>query len=128
MGALRFQKSTDGPFLDNDPHFSAPPWASLRDLEFASLAIEKENASEQSDYEKWLKMLIAPGGSLGERGRRPALLMNMGPCGSPSFRDVQMLLMLGHGKWLCTGLPGRLAFACRKQELASLRVPITPLW
>ena len=69
MGALRFQKSTDGPFLDNDPHFSAPPWASLRDLEFASLAIEKENASEQSDYEKWLKMLIAPGGSLG--GARP---------------------------------------------------------
>jgi serine/threonine-protein kinase HipA len=69
VGALRFQHSVDGPFLDNDPHFVAPPWASLRELEFASLGIEKDDALEQSDYEKWLKMLIAPGGSLG--GARP---------------------------------------------------------
>lgn len=69
VGSLRFQTQKSGPFLDNDPHFLAPPWASLRDLEFASLEIEKENAFEQTDYEKWLKMLIAPGGSLG--GARP---------------------------------------------------------
>jgi len=68
-GAIRFQRQLKGPYLDNDQSLSAPPWASLRELEFASLEIEKGSSTENSEYEKWLKMLIAPGGSLG--GARP---------------------------------------------------------
>src|SRR3990167_9969438 len=48
---------------------SDPPWASLRELEHASLEIEKDDAEKNPSYSKWLKMLIAPGGSLG--GARP---------------------------------------------------------
>ena len=69
MGALRFRFSSDGPFLDNQENKAAPPWARLRDLEYASLQLESDNAENQDDYLKWLNMLIAPGGSLG--GARP---------------------------------------------------------
>ena len=67
MGALRFR--TDGPFLDDNDELASPPWTSLRDLEQASLQIEREDAASDPDYGRWLRMLIAPGGSLG--GARP---------------------------------------------------------
>jgi serine/threonine-protein kinase HipA len=69
MGALRFRYSEDSPFLDDNQDMASPPWARLRDLEYASLQLENENAEENPEYMQWLKMLIAPGGSLG--GARP---------------------------------------------------------
>jgi serine/threonine-protein kinase HipA len=69
MGALRFRLSEDEPFLDNQSDMAAPPWAKLRDLEFASLQLERQDAENDNAYNTWLKMLIAPGGSLG--GARP---------------------------------------------------------
>lgn len=69
MGALRFRRSDDEPFLDDQEDMAAPPWTKLRDLEYASLQLEKDNAERDKDYMAWLKMLIAPGGSLG--GARP---------------------------------------------------------
>lgn len=69
MGALRFRLFEDGPFLDNQADMAAPPWAKLRDLEYASLQLERQDAENDKDYMNWLKMLIAPGGSLG--GARP---------------------------------------------------------
>jgi serine/threonine-protein kinase HipA len=69
MGALRFRLDPDGPFLDNDTEFASPSWVSLRELEHASLEIERRDAGDSPNYNKWLRMLIAPGGSLG--GARP---------------------------------------------------------
>lgn len=69
MGALRFRIDPQGPFLDNNKNYASPPWTSLRELEQASLEVEKENAEKNPSYSKWLQMLIAPGGSLG--GARP---------------------------------------------------------
>lgn len=69
MGALRFRLSEDKPFLDHQENMAVPPWTRLRDLEYASLQLERDNAENESDYLKWLNMLIAPGGSLG--GARP---------------------------------------------------------
>ncbi len=69
MGALRFRLGDDEPFLDNQEDMAAPPWTKLRDLEYASLQLEQDDAESNKDYMKWLKMLIAPGGSLG--GARP---------------------------------------------------------
>jgi len=69
MGALRFRTSPGGPFLDDQRRFASPPWTSLRELEQASLALEREDAAEDPDYARWLRLLIAPGGSLG--GARP---------------------------------------------------------
>jgi len=69
MGALRFQTDPNGPFLDDNREFASPPWTSLRELEQASLEIERPEAEKDPHYKKWLRMLIAPGGSLG--GARP---------------------------------------------------------
>lgn len=69
MGALRFKLSPDGEFMDNNKSMATPPWASVRDLEYATLQIEKDDIKDDAEYEKWLNMLMAPGSSLG--GARP---------------------------------------------------------
>lgn len=68
MGALRFSVG-GGPYLDDNVELASPPWASLRELEHASLAIERAGAEDDPSYSRWLRMLIAPGRSLG--GARP---------------------------------------------------------
>lgn len=69
MGALRFRHDAKGPFLNDNSLLAAPPMASLRELEQASLELEKPRASQNKNYKKWLYMLMAPGSSLG--GARP---------------------------------------------------------
>lgn len=66
MGGLRFSEAEGGPFLSDDKELTTPPWTTLRKLEAASLAFEK---NEDGMEEKWLKQLLAPGSSLG--GARP---------------------------------------------------------
>ncbi len=68
VGALRFRLH-GGPFLDDNTDLASPPWTSLRELEQASLQLEQEGAERDPQYTKWLRMLIAPGRSLG--GSRP---------------------------------------------------------
>ena len=69
MGALRFKFAPDGEFMDNNRELATPPWASIRELEHASLELEKEDAPNAAEHAQWLNMLIAPGSSLG--GARP---------------------------------------------------------
>ena len=70
LGALRFRVPPDGPFIDSDDQFAAPPITSLRELQAASLQFEEHmNEEEHPEYEKWLTQLFAPGTSLG--GARP---------------------------------------------------------
>ncbi|QEC41754.1 type II toxin-antitoxin system HipA family toxin [Pseudobacter ginsenosidimutans] len=69
MGALRFKLSEDGPFQNEDIALAAPPVASLRTLEEASLHLEDDNAISDPAFAQWLNMLISPGSSLG--GARP---------------------------------------------------------
>lgn len=69
MGALRFKFSPEGDFMDNNKALATPPWASIRELEYASLHIENEEEAYSSEHIKWLNLLIAPGSSLG--GARP---------------------------------------------------------
>ena len=89
MGALRFKLFLDGPFLNDNRGLACPPWASLRELEFASLQLEKKELNS-AEALKWLGLLIAPGGSLG--GARPKASV-MGEDGSlwiakfPSAKD-----------------------------------------
>lgn len=69
MGALRFKEIQDGPFLNDNREMSAPPWTTLRELEYASLKLESDDSVDDPDYLKWLNLLTAPGSSLG--GARP---------------------------------------------------------
>jgi hypothetical protein len=67
LGGLRFRIG-DGPFLDDDADLASPPWTSLRELEQASLRLEDDD-SNTAESGKWLRLLVAPGRSLG--GARP---------------------------------------------------------
>jgi serine/threonine-protein kinase HipA len=69
VGALRFRRDDEGPFLDDQHDIAAPPFVQLRALEAASLALERDKDNMASEADEWLRMLIAPGGSLG--GARP---------------------------------------------------------
>ena len=65
-GALRFSLEENGPFLSAGKDMAAPPWTTLRTLESASLAFERDESGQE---DKWLNQLLAPGSSLG--GARP---------------------------------------------------------
>jgi len=69
MGALRFKKDPDGPFLNNNETLAFPPWTSIRELEQISLRLEDEDITDEPEYLKWLTLLVNPGSSLG--GARP---------------------------------------------------------
>jgi serine/threonine-protein kinase HipA len=69
VGALRFRLDDAGDFLDNQHDLAAPPFVQLRELEAASLALERDEDNTAAEGDQWLRMLIAPGGSLG--GARP---------------------------------------------------------
>jgi serine/threonine-protein kinase HipA len=55
--------------LNDNKAMASPPWTSLRELEHASLQLEKDDIIDDPEYLKWLNMLMAPGSSLG--GARP---------------------------------------------------------
>jgi serine/threonine-protein kinase HipA len=69
LGALRFRRADQGAFLDDQHDQAAPPFVRLRELESASLALERDEDNTAAAGSEWLRLLIAPGGSLG--GARP---------------------------------------------------------
>jgi serine/threonine-protein kinase HipA len=69
MGGVRFKLSEDDPFMNDQMKMATPPWTSLRELEHASLQLERDDAMNDPEYAQWLRVLIDPGSSLG--GARP---------------------------------------------------------
>jgi serine/threonine-protein kinase HipA len=69
VGAIRYKLNDEGNFLDDRDGIAAPPFVELRALEQASRALENDPDNTAPDGREWLRMLIAPGGSLG--GARP---------------------------------------------------------
>jgi len=67
MGGLRFKM--DGLFLDDHQNNPMPPWTSIRELEQASLSFESDASEDDPKISSQLKLLFAPGSSLG--GARP---------------------------------------------------------
>ena len=69
MGGLRFKTESDGDFLSDEQGQNAPPWARLRELENAAWRFQSAEELKDDDAREWLRLLIAPGSSLG--GARP---------------------------------------------------------
>jgi serine/threonine-protein kinase HipA len=69
MGALRFKKDPDGPFLNDNVEYASPPWTSIGDLEKISLMVESGDEVDNPEYLHWISQLVNPGSSLG--GARP---------------------------------------------------------
>ncbi|MFE8102287.1 HipA domain-containing protein [Brenneria goodwinii] len=69
VGALRYKLEDEGEFLDSRIDVAAPPFTEIGALERASRALEDDPDNTALVGQEWLRMLIAPGGSLG--GARP---------------------------------------------------------
>ncbi len=69
LGGLRFMLAGEDHYSNNNKQMATPPWASLRELEYVSQQLEREDAAENPSYLEWLNLLVAPGSSLG--GARP---------------------------------------------------------
>lgn len=67
-GALRIRDAEER-CLAQGEHLAAPPWATLRQLEHAAWSLEQDQEPDDADYDTWLRLLMAPGSSLG--GARP---------------------------------------------------------
>lgn len=67
MGALRFKLKREGDFVDNTLAAPIPSWASLKELQASAKKLEADKNTE--DIRKDLKLIFAPGTSLG--GARP---------------------------------------------------------
>lgn len=67
MGGLRFKLDEDGPFLDYNHEKAIPPMTDVRELQAGADLVESDEDSEE--VRKWLRVLLAPGSSLG--GARP---------------------------------------------------------
>lgn len=114
-GALRFKLTPDGPFLDNRDASAAPPFVRLRELEAASRALEDDANEDDPKTDEWLRLLLAPGASLG--GARPKATVadvegNLWIAKFPSVKDRHDV-----GAW---------EFVLAKlAERCGLRVPLT---
>ena len=69
MGALRFKLTESREFLSENSEMPTPPLSSIRELEQASLRYEEDAFIDDPQAKDWLRLLVAPGSSLG--GARP---------------------------------------------------------
>jgi serine/threonine-protein kinase HipA len=68
MGALRFSRSGEQIFLANEA-LSAPPVARIAELQAIAFELTRKKPDDPGKISEWLKVLVAPGSSLG--GARP---------------------------------------------------------
>lgn len=88
-GALRLRLDNAGDFLDNQHGAAAPPFAQLRELEAASLALERDEGNTAAAGEDRLRMLIAPGGSLGDARPKASVVDPQGELWIAKFPSVR---------------------------------------
>ncbi|WKB01451.1 toxin HipA [Enterobacter hormaechei] len=105
VGALRYRLEDEGEFLDNRIDIAAPPFTEIAALERASRALEDDPDNRAHMGQEWLRMLIAPGGSLVVPAQRPALRMTMGIFISLNSPAPEMSMMLAAGRWSLMRLP-----------------------
>ncbi len=68
MGALRFSRPGAGVFLANEA-LSSPPVARIAELQAVAFELTRKKQDDLGKIKEWLKVLVAPGSSLG--GARP---------------------------------------------------------
>jgi serine/threonine-protein kinase HipA len=74
---------------------ASPSWTSLRELQHASLQLERPGAEDKRDYAKWLRMLIAPGASLGGARPKASVIDGQGSLWIAKFPSAQDISDVG---------------------------------
>ncbi len=99
MGALRFKLDPDGPFLDDSGTLAIPPIEALRKLEQASLAFEQADIDDP-EYVNWLRLLLAPGTSLGGARPKGSVIDTEGTLWIAKFPSRNDSVDVGAWEWL----------------------------
>jgi serine/threonine-protein kinase HipA len=94
MGGLRFKTEADGPFLNDNKGYAAPPWTTLRELEHASLQLE-QGALKDAETLRWINLLLAPGASLGGARPKASVLDEKGQLWIAKFPSVKDTINVG---------------------------------
>jgi serine/threonine-protein kinase HipA len=110
-GALRLRLDDVGDFLDNQHGSAAPPFVQLRELEVASLALERDQDNTSAAGDDWLRMLIAPGGSLGGARPKASVVDPQGQLWIAKFPSVHDAHDMGAWELVDRTPEGRLHFA-----------------
>lgn len=108
VGALRYRRDDKGAFLDHRTAQAAPPFTGIAALERASRAIEEDPDNTAADGMDWLRLLIAPGGSLGGARPKASVADARGRLHIAKFPSVRDTIDVGGWEMLVNGL----AVAC----------------
>lgn len=110
-GALRFKEPETGDqWQSSDATMRTPPWASLRELAHASWKIQDDTAIDDPHYRDWLRLLIAPGSSIGGARPKAGVIDPGGDLWIAKFpgrsdeRDIAAWEMLAHRLAMAAGL------------------------
>lgn len=71
LGRVALSAGRPGRFVANQHGTAAPPFVELRELEAASLPLQRDKDNTAAAGDAWLRMLIAPAGRSGASGPRP---------------------------------------------------------
>lgn len=119
MGALRFKHDATGPFLNENKELSAPPWISLRELEFASLQLEKEEIADK-ELIKWIGLLIAPAASLGGARPKASVTGNDGALWIAKFPSARDKIDIGAWEMVAADLAKKVGIISPKSMIRKL--------
>lgn len=120
MGAIRLASDPRADAFIDDHDLAVPPMARLRDLEHAARGLDRTTAVPTEDEATWLKLLLAPGSSLG--GARPKASYadedgNLWIAKFPSARDVREM---GAWEYLLADLASAAGIDVAEHRLLSL--------
>ena len=116
LGALRFRRGADRPFLDDSADLAAPPIARVPALQAISLKLEDAHAEEHPDYDEWLAQLVAPGSSLGGARPKAAVIDESGRLCIAKFPSRRTRTMSAPGRVSSIGLPQARASRCPQRH------------
>lgn len=110
-GALRFKEPENGDqWQSSDSSMRTPPWTSLRELAHASWKIQDDSTIDDPHYRDWLRLLIAPGSSIGGARPKAGVADPSGDLWIAKFpgrsdeRDIAAWEMLAHRLAVAAGL------------------------
>ena len=87
QGALRFKEVEDGPFLADGDHRTVPPLIRLGELLHAAMRIAADD-DDRDDGDDDLRLLLAPGSSLGGARAKASVLDNDGQLSIAKFPQI----------------------------------------
>lgn len=114
-GAIRYKLDPAGPYLDDDDRSAAPPFVRLRELEAASRGLESSGDDDPA-IDEWLRLLMAPGASLGGARPKASVVDLDGRLWIAKFPSVRDRIDVGGWEYVVANLAERAGLRVSKHQ------------